>query len=118
MARKGSAAIITGGLGLIWSSLFYLISTPASSYYYIPLIFSFLILFISGIFEIREYYNKHLYQIVITTILVIMWLIIYIQSLSSGVDKTIYYIETGLFTILIIALIIYAPKTWGKIEKK
>ena len=108
--------VIYGAIFLILNISYYLDNTPTSSYY-LPLIFVFLMLVITGLFEFREYYNKFLYQVVLILVLSIMWIVIYIQPISHGVDTMVYYVETGLLTIMLIWMFIYLPKEWEKKEK-
>ena len=109
--------MISATIFLVLNISYYLDNTPTSSYY-LPLIFVFLIILIAGIFELREYYNKTLYQAVLILVLFIMWIIIYIQPLSLRVDKVVYYVETGLLTLMLIGLLIYSLKEWKKNGKK
>jgi len=111
MTRSGTTAIITGGLGLLYSYLSYL--TTTGSPYYIPITFMFLMILLSGIFELQEYYNKNLYLISITLILTAMWISIYV----TGADKTIYYLITILITLFIILATIGIIKEWTKFQK-
>lgn len=104
--------IIVGFGFLIVFTLQYL-RDPLS--YYVPLIFFFLIFIIMGIFEFREY-NKIVY-ILSTVLLVVMWIVSFIQSLSSDVNEIVYYIETGLITLAIIILFIDSLKRLRKKEK-
>ncbi len=113
--RNGLTEILIGSFGLMGASLAYLNNMTTS--YYLPLIFGLLTVLITGVFEFREYFNKKLYQIILTVILLIMGIVMYIRF-SPSVDEIIYGIEAVLIITIIIAMIIYTPKTWDKKEKK
>lgn len=101
MKRPGLTEIILGTLLLVSPILSYLHNTSVSSYFF-PLIFVFIIMIITGVFMFVEYYNKNLYILIVTTVLVVMWALIYILPLSLGVDKIVYYLETVIITLLIV----------------
>ncbi|AUB57720.1 hypothetical protein BK008_04935 [Methanobacterium sp. MZ-A1] len=70
----------------------------------IPLIFVLLIVIIYSIFDLMKYYNKKVYVLVITMLLVIMW-VIGLIALFTQIDEitcstAIYYLEVGLITFL------------------
>lgn len=88
-----------------------------STSYFIPLTFVFLTTIITGIFEIRDYYNKNLYLTVAGLILVAMWIISFVLTLSPDVDRQIYYIEIGLVTLAIITVLIASLVRWKKNEE-
>lgn len=62
--------LIVGILGLISFSSIYM-SNPTFSYY-IPLIFCFIIVILTSVFELFSYYNKIFYQLTVILVLVLM----------------------------------------------
>ena len=105
--------IIFGAFFLTMNIINYL-RDPSS--YYIPFIFIFVIIIITGIFEFRKYYNRNLYLVIVTVILFSMWISGLIQTLFN-VDIIFYYIETGLISLVIILVLIYSLKNWKNQEK-
>jgi hypothetical protein len=88
----------------------------SSNLYFLPLIFFFISTIIIGIFEFREYQNLTLYRVGIFVVLAMMWITIYIQSLSQ-ITSSVFYIESVLLTLAIIVLTIYLPSTKIKARK-
>jgi tetratricopeptide (TPR) repeat protein len=80
---------------------------------YLPLIFFNLAGIIHGFFEFREYYNKMPYITALTVVLMVMWVVVAIQF-SSRVNMMMYYIETGVISILLIGIVLYSFRTWEK----
>ncbi|NYB51589.1 MAG: hypothetical protein HVN35_03350 [Methanobacteriaceae archaeon] len=106
--------IIFGSWFLILTSSWYL--KDPSFTYYIPLIFFFLINLIIDVFKLKAYYNKNLFLFFGVVFLVLMGLSLIL--LSPTVDKLLYYIEVGIFTLLIILFIRSALKKIGNTQKK
>lgn len=104
--------IIMGFGFLILVTLQYL-GDPSS--YYVPLIFFFVIFIMMGIFEFIGY-NK-IFYVLSAVLLVIMWMVSFIEPLSPDVNETFYYIETGLITLAIIILFVDSLKRLRKKEK-
>jgi len=103
-----NALIISYSLFLI-ILLIYISSNP----FYVPLILLFLFGIITGFFEFREYYNKISYSIALVVLLVVMWAVTI--QFSSSINM-LYYIETGIISLLIIGYYIYTIKTWKNNE--
>lgn len=79
--------------------------------YYIPLMFVFLTVFITGLFEFVEYYQKNLYSMFILGFLVLMYLMSFLL-ISTSVNEIIYCVELILITLLIIAMGTESFKRW------
>lgn len=96
--------------------LFLFILSYYNSHYdliYLPAIIFMLYGIITGFCEFREYYNKVFYFTALTVLLVVMWAIFAIQ-ISSIVNTTMYYIETGITSLIIIGIALYSVRTWEK----
>jgi len=113
--RRDYHEIIFGSFFLIYSMVYYL-TNP--SFYSIPSIFFYLTVIVSGVFELKKYYNKYAYMVFIVVILVVMWLFNFIQPLSPNDNIVGYYVMVGLSTLLILGLVILTFKRWIKNEKK
>lgn len=101
--------------GILLSILFFwtYLTNPLISYY-IPLIFCSLIVILTGIFKLVAYYNKNIYQFSVIAILTLMWVISYFW-ISLEDDIVIYYVLTGLITLISVIMIVFVPKEWEKI---
>jgi tetratricopeptide (TPR) repeat protein len=118
VTRIGAASIIfyfLMGVLFILNTLLYLME-PSS--YDIPVIFLYLITFITGLFLIKACFNKTLYSLVIIGVLVVMWVLVFVQPFSSDVDKTILYVEIGSITLIVILVLIIMLKLWDNMEKE
>jgi len=96
--------------------LFLFILSYYNSHYdliYVPAIIFMSYGIITGFCEFREYYNKVFYFTASTVLLVVMWAIFAIQ-ISSIVNTTMYYIETGVTSLIIIGIALYSVRTWEK----
>lgn len=102
------------GFGFLLIAIYSYLAYPSRASFYFPLLFLLLIAIITGIFEQMKYYHKHSYQTIGTLLIVIMWVVSLLQPISSGIDKQVYYVEMVSLTLLIIFVIIYAPKEWEK----
>ncbi|MEN6593006.1 MAG: tetratricopeptide repeat protein [Methanobacterium sp.] len=93
----------------------FILSYYNSSYdlIYVPAIIFMLYGIVTGFCEFKEYYNKVFYFTTLTVLLVVMWAIFAIQ-ISSIVNTTMYYIETGVTSLVIIGIALYAFRTWEK----
>lgn len=113
--RPGFVELIVGGFFFIYNAGSF-VKDPSFSYYF-PLTFLFFMIMITGIFELKAYYNKNLYLTIITVILGLMWLLSFIQPLSS-VNSTVYYLEVIIVTILVLVIIkTDLFKRWDKYQK-
>lgn len=97
--NHGLIFLIVGILFFMTSVLSYL-GDPSYSYP-IPLVFCALVIIITALFEFRAYYNKNVYWMLLTLVLIVMWVIIYIRSLYLSVDKILSYAGAGIITLLI-----------------
>lgn len=114
LMRTDLYEILFGAFFLIINIINYL-RDPSS--YYIPFVFIFVTFIITGIFKFRKYYNKNLYLMIGAIILLLMWISGLIQTLSPDVDYILYYIETGLISLVIILVLNYSIKKWNKQKK-
>lgn len=110
------------GLYLILLGIFLLMINSLQHFwnpssYDLPVVFLNLLFIITGLFFLREYYNKANYKLVTMVFLVSMWIIIYFQPLSPNADKILYYIETGLVTLAMIVVLIFIIKALDKLKK-
>ena len=112
--KRGLSPIIVGLLLLASSSLAFIGKVNLMSYY-LPFIFGSITLIVSGFIEFVEFRNKTFLGIVLAIIILIMWLFVYLIPISPGVNLIFYYIETGLFTLAIIAFAIFLPREWKKL---
>jgi len=84
-------------MGVIFSILGITLYSTNPSFIHIPYINFSIVVFITGLFQIREYYNKKVYFAVVSILLLLTWI------LGLGQIITIFdYISLGVFTIVII----------------
>lgn len=110
--REGLWLIVFGFFYLILNTYFYLMS-PAP---FIPITFFFLMMIITGIFDLKECYNRNLYLSIMILFSALMWIVSYIEVLSLSADKLIY-VATAFLTVIIIVFIRYSLKAWEEFEK-
>ncbi len=111
--RLDYSEIIIGILFLFLSVVNYL-SQPYTSI--VPMICTFSIYIVTGVFELKKYYNKYVYIAVIAVILVVMWLFKFIQPQFADEDIFIYNSIAGLSTLLILGLVVLTLQRWIKNE--
>ncbi len=112
---NSKALIISGIFAVIIVSSSYW-ADPAL--FKIPLIFYSLIIIITGLFSLHNNYNKKLYLIIVTPLLLLTWILdfIYVQS-SSKENSYIIYIMNGIITLIFIKFIMDSLKKWNKMRK-
>lgn len=103
------------GVLLIINILQYLIK-PSS--YDIPILFLYLIALVTGLFLIKACFNKKRYNLVIIGLLMVMWVIVCVQPITPDVSKTLYFVESGSITLIVLLVLILMVKLWDKMEKE
>lgn len=113
-ARPGLWEIILGVFLLIFSIILNLDNPPQ----FVSTISLILVLIITGIFELKEYYNKTLYLTIIAIIAVTMGIVSFqLVFLYPNMDKTVESIFIVYFILLCIGVGIFKLKEWDKFQK-
>lgn len=117
--QNSPVKIITWGIfWLIYLVFVYMVLNL--SQYLIGLAFPFLILIITGIFEIREYYNKIVYFMLITSILTVTLILSVIQTSPQNMSETPllipYYVIVGLLVLYFIWYAYKSPQRWNNYQ--
>lgn len=111
--KLGFIGLICGIIPLVIGIILY---AQNFSSYFIPLVFSALMICITSLFEIKDYYHQKHYLAFVTGFLVIMWIFCYFK-ISSDVNYFIYLVTIGLNSLLIILIAIIIIIRWKELSK-
>lgn len=115
LGHKGLGVyLILIGIFLLIINILQYFWNPSS--YDFPVFFVFSMIIVTGLFYLGKYYNKIFYLGIVTAVLVVMWVVSFIQPLSPDIDKMKYYMELGIVTLMILVLAISTLKTWKKLK--
>jgi hypothetical protein len=107
--------IIIGVLSILF--IWLILDNPSNSYY-VPVIFSLLIMIITELFVIKADYSEKLYHVigVAVLILVLMWVVIYLM-IPQGYSLKILVVMGLIFTFGSLYITYIQLKRWKKIPK-
>lgn len=115
----GLKSIGFGLMLLVYSILLYYFNPVVSA---VPFLILSLLFILTGLFEKGKYYNKKLYFLCVSVLLIIMWINILLQYFNPPsaypiISVYIYDIFSLILTLVIIAYSFrQVPRKWNKIE--